>query len=98
MIYYLIVNGQRLVQDAGLELTDIRVAVRDWTSASTLVREGMGLALVPESTLPQDMRNLRAIPLVPLIHREFGLVRSVAGRKSAAVTAFWEQAASRDGA
>jgi DNA-binding transcriptional LysR family regulator len=92
------VNGQRLVQDAGLELTDVRVTVRDWTSASALVREGMGLALVPESTLPQDMRNLRAIPLAPLIHREFGLVRSVAGQKSTAVTAFWEQVAARDGA
>lgn len=86
------VNGQSLVRQAGLELADVRVAVRDWASACALVREGMGVALVPESTLPQDMRNLRALPLAPVIHREFGLVRSASGRQSAAVAAFWAHA------
>ncbi len=32
-------------------LSDIRVTVRDWASACALVREGMGVSLVPESDL-----------------------------------------------
>jgi len=88
------VNGQRLVESAGLKLVDVRITVRDWASACALVREGMGVALVPASTLPDDMRNLRALPLTAGIHREFGLVRSQAGQNSRAVSAFWEATAS----
>lgn len=87
------VNGQSMTRMAGLELVDIRVTVRDWASACELVREGMGVALVPESTLPEDMRNLRSLPLAPPIHRKFGLVPSRAGQDSPAVTAFWEHVA-----
>lgn len=83
-------NGQSLAQQVGLDLTDIRVTVRDWTSACALVREGMGVAVVPESTLPPDMRSLRALPLTPAIHREFGLVQSNAAQASPAVAALWE--------
>lgn len=87
------VNGLSLARKAGLELNDIRVTVRDWASACALVREGMGVAVVPESTLPSDMRQLRALPLAPAARREFGLVRSTAGRQSAAVGALWQHAA-----
>lgn len=87
------VNGLSLARKAGLELNDIRVTVRDWASACALVREGMGAAVVPESTLPSDMRQLRALPLTPAARREFGLVRSAARRKSAAVDALWKHAA-----
>jgi DNA-binding transcriptional LysR family regulator len=87
------VNGLSLARKAGLELNDIRVTVRDWASACALVREGMGVAVVPESTLPADMRQLRALPLSPAARREFGLVRSAAGRQSAAVGALWQHAA-----
>jgi DNA-binding transcriptional LysR family regulator len=54
-----------------------------------LVREGMGVSLVFASTLPEDMRNLQALPLMPAIHREFGLVRSPAGQTSKPVSALW---------
>jgi DNA-binding transcriptional LysR family regulator len=76
------VNGQSLMEQAGLHLSDVRVTVRDWASAGVLVREGMGVALVPESTLPHELRGVRVMPLVPKIHREFGLVCSEAGKAS----------------
>lgn len=86
------VNALSLARHAGLALADVRVTVRDWASACALVREGMGVALVPESTLPQDMRGLRALPLVQPIEREFGLVRARAAAGSAAVAALWAHA------
>ncbi|VFR53401.1 LysR family transcriptional regulator STM2281 [plant metagenome] len=76
------VNGQSLMEQAGLHLSDVRVTVRDWASACVLVREGMGVALVPESILPEEQRGLRVMSLVPAIHREFGLVCSDAGKAS----------------
>ncbi|VVE18249.1 transcriptional regulator, LysR family protein [Pandoraea communis] len=91
------VNGQRLVEQAGLHLSDLRVTVRDWASACVLVREGMGVALVPESTLPDEQRGLRVMPLVPVIHREFGLVCSDAGKASRPVQALLEGLLCKDG-
>lgn len=82
------VNGLSLMKKAGLNLTDIRVTVRDWASACVLVREGMGIALMPESTLPEEQHGLRVIPLAPTIHREFGLVCSDAGKNMRTVQAF----------
>ncbi|HFZ2532430.1 TPA: LysR family transcriptional regulator substrate-binding protein [Pseudomonas aeruginosa] len=61
---------------------DVLVTVRDWANACVLVREGMGVALVPESTLPEEQRGLRVMSLVPVIHREFGLVCSDTGQAS----------------
>lgn len=76
------VNGNSLMAQAGLALSDVRVTVRDWISASVLVREGMGVALLPESTLPEERRGLCVLPLMPAIHREFGLVCSQVGTAS----------------
>ncbi len=55
-----------------------------------LVREGMGVALLPESTLPEEQRGLRVMPLMPAIHREFGLVCSENGKASRPVQALLE--------
>jgi DNA-binding transcriptional LysR family regulator len=82
------VNGFSLAADAGLTLTDIRVTVRDLGSAAVLVREGMGVALVPESALPADRQGLRVMQLSPPAYREFGLISSQAGQASGAVRAF----------
>ncbi|PQO97303.1 LysR family transcriptional regulator [Massilia phosphatilytica] len=81
------VHGQSLVERAGLRLQDVRVTVRDWASACMLVREDMGIALVPESTLPEDRRGLRIMQLTPPVHREFGLVCSDARKTSRPVQA-----------
>lgn len=82
-------NAQSLIEHAGLALTDVRFTVRDPATAHALVREGMGVTLVLASTLPEDMRGLRALPVAPAIYREFGLVRSRAGQNSRAVSALW---------
>jgi len=77
-----VVNGKSLIEQAGFQLSDVRVKVRDWISACLLVREGMGVALVPESTLPADLRGLSVLPVTPAIHRVFGLVCSPSGKAS----------------
>lgn len=82
-----VVNGKSLMEQAGLHLSDVRVKVRDWISACMLVREGMGVALIPESALPVDLRGLCVVPLTPALHREFGLVCFPSGKSSAATQA-----------
>jgi len=77
-----VVNGKSLIEEAGFQLSDVQVKVRDWISACLLVREGMGVALVPESALPTKLRGLSVVPLNPAIHREFGLVCSPSGKGS----------------
>jgi DNA-binding transcriptional LysR family regulator len=82
------VNGQSLAQDAGWDLTNIRVTVRDWASACALVREGMGVSIVPESTLPKDQRGLRILPLSQPSCRWFGLVATSSTPTSKSADAF----------
>lgn len=84
------VNGQRLMADAGLQLSDVRVTVRDWVSACVLAREGLGVSLVPESTLPDNLHGLRVLPVQPGIRRMFGLVCSQAGRESRPTQVFMQ--------
>ncbi|WP_445181242.1 LysR family transcriptional regulator [Pseudomonas sp. McL0111] len=67
-------NARSLALTAGLELQDVRVEVREWSSAFTLVRENLGVSLVPEMTLPADRHGLRMVPLMPRIERIFSLV------------------------
>lgn len=81
-------HGQRLAEQAGVTLSDIRVTVCDLASAAVLVREGLGVTVLPESALPEDQRGLRVMRLQPRVYREFGLVCSAAGRGSAATQAF----------
>lgn len=76
------VNGKSLIEQAGFQLSDVRVNVRDWISACLLVREGMGVSLVPESALPAELRGLSVVPVIPAIHRAFGLVCSPSGKAS----------------
>ena len=47
----------------------------------------MGVALVPESALPETLRNLCVVPVTPAIHREFGLVCSSSRTSSDATQA-----------
>lgn len=68
------VNARSLGCDAGLAMRDVRVQVREWSSAFSLVREGVGVTLVPEMTLPVLRQGLHVLPLSVPIHREFALV------------------------
>jgi DNA-binding transcriptional LysR family regulator len=77
-----------LAQMAGLSLTDVRIEVRDWTSAIALVREGVGLSIVPESTLPEKRKGLRVARIDPPLCRRFGLMPTAARMSSRAVNLF----------
>lgn len=81
------VNARSLAADAGLALLDVRVEVREWASAFTLVRENVGVTLVPEMTLPANRKGLRVLPLAVPVHREFALVATPLREPSAAVQA-----------
>ncbi|WP_092773339.1 LysR family transcriptional regulator substrate-binding protein [Agrobacterium fabrum] len=71
------VHARTLAEAEGLSLANVRMEVRDWTSAIALVREGVGVSLVPESTLPEKRKGLRtAARLDPSLCRRFGLVAS----------------------
>lgn len=81
------VHGQSLVQRAGLHLSNVRLTVRDWRTAFALVGEGMGVSIVPASTLPKDPRAMRVYDLHPPIYRRFGLVSASANPPSPAAQA-----------
>lgn len=81
-------NGQSLVEQEGLSLTDVKITVRDWASAFALISDGMGISIVPASTLPLDRRGIRVFELSTPIYREFGLVCSPAGECSPSAQAF----------
>lgn len=83
------VHAQSLAQDAGLALQDVRATVRDWTSAFALVREGLGVTLVPALTLPEQRRGLRVMPLQSRQYRSFGLAVASHAAGSAAVEALF---------
>ncbi|RON23179.1 LysR family transcriptional regulator [Pseudomonas brassicacearum] len=80
-------NARSLAADAGLNLMEVRVEVREWSSAFTLVRENIGVSLVPEMTLPANRQGLRVLPVTPRIDREFALVAAPGKKTSAAVQA-----------
>lgn len=81
------VNARSLALDAGLALADVRVEVREWNSAFTLVREQVGVTLVPQSTLPDNRQGLRVLPLSVPIDRRFALVPAPGRPPSLAVQA-----------
>ncbi|MGY2287913.1 LysR family transcriptional regulator [Pseudomonas gingeri] len=84
------VNARSIAAETGLRLEDIRVEVREWNSAFALVRENLGVSLVPELTLPKERKGLRILRLETPVERRFALVASVAGTNSAAVKALFD--------
>ncbi|WYX18228.1 LysR substrate-binding domain-containing protein [Achromobacter xylosoxidans] len=78
-----------MAADAGLALADVRATVMEWSSAHALVRDNVGVALVPELTLPENRRGLRVLPLAEPVRRRFALAASPAAAGSAAVQALF---------
>jgi DNA-binding transcriptional LysR family regulator len=78
------VNARTLTEAAGLSLPDVRMEVRDWTSAIALVREGLGVGIVPESTLTEKRKGIRTVRLDPPLVRRFGLKKTAAHELSRA--------------
>jgi len=82
------VNARSLAAEAGIPLADVRVEVREWNSAFSLVRERLGVTLVPQSTLPVQREGLRVLELSTGVEREFALVAAPGRESSALVQAF----------
>ncbi|NBF02799.1 LysR family transcriptional regulator [Pseudomonas sp. Fl5BN2] len=82
------VNARSLAAEAGMQLADVRIEVREWNSAFSLVRERLGVTLVPQSTLPEQRQGLRVLPLTAVIEREFALVPARGGEVNGLVQAF----------
>ncbi|MBC2658231.1 LysR family transcriptional regulator [Pseudomonas sp. MSSRFD41] len=82
------VNARSLAAAAGMTLADVRVEVREWNSAFSLVRERLGVTLVPRSTLPEQRQGLRVLPLTIALEREFALVPATGSEPNALVRAF----------
>lgn len=81
-----------LAEAAGLSLSDISMEVRDWTSAVALVREGVGVSIVPESTLPEKRKGLRVARIDPPLSRRFGLMAAKGREPSRAAGLLLEMA------
>ncbi|GGY05247.1 LysR family transcriptional regulator [Litchfieldella qijiaojingensis] len=80
-------HGQEIASQHGVDLKNVRISVQDWDTAYSLIREGMGLSVVPFSTVPDDIRGIRVMELAESVYREFGLVLAASNHKSLPVTA-----------
>ncbi|MFY0479488.1 LysR family transcriptional regulator [Achromobacter marplatensis] len=83
------VHAQSLAAEAGLAIPDVRASVRDWASAFALVRDGLGVTLVPALTLPESRRGLRVLRLASPLYRSFSLAASTQVADSAPVRALF---------
>lgn len=83
------VHAGSVAADAGLALADVRATVMEWASAFALVRENVGVALVPELTLPENRRGLRVLPLAAPVRRRFALAAAPGAAGSPAVQALF---------
>lgn len=83
------VHAQSVANGEGVTITDVRATVRDWSSAFVLVREGVGVSLVPALTLPENRRGLRVLRLAAPLYRSFGLAASAQAADSAPVQAMF---------
>lgn len=83
------VHAQSVAQGAGIAIADVRATVQDWSSAFTLVREGLGVSLVPALTLPDNRRGLRVLRLATPLFRSFALAASEQAADSAPVLALF---------
>ncbi len=84
-------HGQAIASRHGVTLKNVRITVQDWDTAYSLIREGLGLSVVPFSTVPDNMRGIRVMELAEPLYREFGLVLATPDHQSLAVTALVDQ-------
>ncbi|WP_336235407.1 LysR family transcriptional regulator [Achromobacter dolens] len=84
------VHAASVAADAGLALADVRATVMEWSSAYALVRDNVGVSLVPELTLPENRRGLRVLPLATPVRRRFALAASPQAASAPAVLALFE--------
>jgi DNA-binding transcriptional LysR family regulator len=70
---------QRIYRQEGLT-PNVRYEARDVSTVLGMVREGLGVSIVPELALPQKVSGIRLIPLRPVVRRE--IVAATRGEQS----------------
>jgi DNA-binding transcriptional LysR family regulator len=60
---------QRIYRQQGLT-PNVRYEARDISTVLGMVREGLGISIVPELALPEKVPGIRLVPLRPMIRRE----------------------------
>lgn len=87
-------HARSLARAANLDLAEVKIEVRDWSSAFAFVREGMGISLVPRLTLPESRRGLKILPLAEPIYRKIGLKIAASSANALLARAFLALASS----
>jgi DNA-binding transcriptional LysR family regulator len=74
----------------------VRFEVQDRETLVSMVREGLGISIVPAIAFPASLLGVTLVPIAPRIHRELGLaVREASGAARAFVQIAQEVAAGR---
>ena len=73
----------------------VALEVREVSTLLALVREGLGVSLVPELAIPPDARGLARISLEPRSVRRLGMLMAPKAPRSPALSAFLALAAAR---
>src|SRR6266568_8058039 len=86
----------QLMEKAGFELSRIRPQIRyratDSATIFAMVREGLGITLVPRMMLPKKLEGVVALPLDPPQHLQIGLAVRSPGTASRGATMFVQTA------
>lgn len=88
-------NSERLIRAAYSKhklAANVRFEVHDLGTLVSLVREGLGISIVPRISFPSVPDGVALVPLRPAVKRELGFVMPLHGRRSTELQAFVEQA------
>jgi molybdate transport repressor ModE-like protein len=79
--------ARRIFAQAGAK-PDVRFEVRDQATLLMMVREGLGVSLLPALTIPAEAKGIRTIPLAVAAWRELALCVREGATRSPALAAF----------
>lgn len=88
-------SSERLIRDAYATFKvspNIRFEVHDLGTLVSLVREGLGISIVPRISFPSVPDGVALLPLRPALKRELGFVIPSHGRRSTELQAFIKKA------
>lgn len=71
---------------------EVNYSIEDMTTLIAMVKEEIGWTIVPEKALPEQLKGVVTIPLVPIVHRRIGLAVPSIKTASPAVQAFIREA------
>ncbi len=84
-------NSERVIRAAYATYKlspNVRFEVHDLGTLVSLVREGLGISIVPRISFPSVPDGVALLPLHPALTRELGFVMASRGRSSTELQAF----------